>query len=510
MAEQPRTKADAAENADVSFRVEAPQLTLPKGGGALRAISEKFSLNPVTGYRRDGAGGYISNSLPPLEFEYSAAVIDETVREAYPAALENLPAGVDCEDYRWADLDGEGLQGILTEQGSSFFYKANLSAANVQGENGDQVAPVEAMALQPAGADLRSGRQRLMDLSGDGQLDLVEFDPEMPGFFERAADAGWVAFRPFECLPNLDWDNPDLHFIDLTGDGLHDLLITKEAAFCWHASLGAAGFGVERRVPQPLDEEKGPQVVFADGTESIFLADMTGDGLTDIVRVRNGSVCYWPNLGYGRFGSKIVMDQSPRFDRPELFDSRRIRLADIDGTGTADIIYFASGGVDLYFNQSGNGFAARRTLQNFPAVESLSSAEVLDLLGSGTACLVWSSPLPANTRRPLRYVDLMGRQKPHLLARIRNNMGAETVVRYAPSTKFYIADKLAGTPWATRVPFPVQVVEQVQTYDYISRNLFNSRYAYHHGCFDGVERDLRGFARVDMGQSSMQINRSLF
>ncbi len=28
-------------------------------------------------------------------------------------------------------------------------------------------------------------------------------------------------------------------------------------------------------------------------------------GLTDLVRLRNGEVCYGPNLGYGRFGAKV-------------------------------------------------------------------------------------------------------------------------------------------------------------------------------------------------------------
>ena len=49
----------------------------------------------------------------------------------------------------------------------------------------------------------------------------------------------------------------------------------------------------------------------------------------------------------------------------------------------------------------------------------------------------------------------------------------------------------------TRLPFPVHVVERVETYDYISRNLFVTSYAYHHGYFDGVEREFRGFGRVD-------------
>ena len=162
-------------------------------------------------------------------------------------------------------------------------------------------------------------------------------------------------FKAFRSLPNVDWNDPNLRFLDLTGDGLPDLLITEDHAFHWHASLGEDGFDRERRVAQPPDEEKGPRFVFSNEAESIFVADMSGDGLVDLVRVRNGEVCYWPNLGYGRFGAKIVMDRSPRFDRPELFDGRRLQLADIDGTGTSDIIYFTSdGSVDLYFNQSGN------------------------------------------------------------------------------------------------------------------------------------------------------------
>jgi Insecticide toxin TcdB middle/N-terminal region len=224
---------------------------------------------------------------------------------------------------------------------------------------------------------------------------------------------------------------------------------------------------------------------------------MSGDGLTDLVRIRNGEVCYWPNLGYGQFGAKVAMDGAPLFDRADLFDGRRIRLADIDGSGTSDILYVANGEVALYFNQSGNGWGVAKLLTHFPAVESVSSAEALDLLANGTACLVWSSPLSASAQTPLRYIDLMGGEKPHLLVRVVNNLGAETRVRYAPSTRFYVQDKLAGTPWATRLPFPVQVVEQVETYDWVSRNLYTTCYAYHHGYYDGVEREFRGFGHVE-------------
>ena len=454
-----------------------------------------------TGYKRQGNGSYFSKSLPPLEFEYTEAAIDETVRTLDNESLKNLPYGVG-QNYRWVDLDGEGLSGILTEQEGGWFYKPNLSPANVQTEDGalitlPHLGAEQVVARQPSLAALGRGRQQLLDLSGDGQLDLVEFSGPTPGYYERTEDANWEPFRAFESLPAIDWQNPNLKLIDLDGDGHSDILVSEDNAFWWYASRAAAGFGPGQRVAQAVDEEKGPKLVFADGTETIFLADMSGDGLTDLVRLRNGEACYWPNLGYGHFGAKVTMDSAPWFDSPDLFDSRRIRLADIDGSGTFDITYFSSRGVDLYFNQSGNSWGLRRRLDHFPRVENLSSAAAMDLLGNGTACLVWSSPLAGNARQPMRYVDLMGGRKPHLLVRSANNLGAETRVDYAPSTKFYVQDKIAGTPWLTRIPFPVHCVERVETYDWISRNRFVTRYAYHHGYFDGVEREFRGFGKVE-------------
>ncbi len=400
------------------------------------------------------------------------------------------------------DLDGEGISGILTEQAGGWFYKRNLSPISVKKENGKETpiasfAPLEVVAQKPSLAKVAAGQQQFLDLAGDGNLDLVQLERPLSGFYERTDDADWEQFRPFISSPNIDWGDPNLKFVDLTGDGHADVLITEHEAFTWYPSLAEDGFGSAQKVHQVTNEEEGPRLVFADGTQSIYLSDISGDGLSDLVRIRNGEVCYWPNLGYGRFGKKVTMDNAPYFDHPELFDQRRIRLADIDGSGTTDIIYLAPNRVNVYRNQTGNSWASPEPLMGFPQVDNLASVMATDLLGNGTACLVWSSPLPGNARRHMRYIDLMGGQKPHLLISTRNNLGAETKVHYAASTKFYLSDKEKGKPWITRIPFPVHVVERVETYDHISRNHFVTRYAYHHGYFDGEEREFRGFGMVE-------------
>jgi len=228
---------------------------------------------------------------------------------------------------------------------------------------------------------------------------------------------------------------------------------------------------------------------------TIFLADMSGDGLTDLVRIKNGNVCYWPNLGYGRVGAKVQMGGATPFDHENQFDPRRIRLADVDGTGTIDVLYIHREGIRIYANQAGNTLAAPVQLRRFPDQSDLSSIGVVDLLGTGTACLVWSSPLPGQAQ--VRYVDLLGSQKPHLLTSYKNNLGLEVTLRYAPSTKFYRQDAVAGTPWVTRLPFVVHALERVESYDAVSRHRFVTTYAYHHGYFDGGEREFRGFGMVE-------------
>lgn len=192
------------------------------------------------GHKRAEDGRYLSRSLPLLDFFYTESPLEKQdfrdfkLQEVDSRSIENLPGGIDGDTYRWVDLDGEGITGILTEQGNAWFYKPNLG--------GGRLGVMETVLKYPAGAALSSGRQQLMDLAGDGNLDLVELEEPTPGFYERTFDSGWKGHRAFHALPVTDWRNPNLRFVDLTGDGIADMLITEDNAFTWHPSLRQEGF----------------------------------------------------------------------------------------------------------------------------------------------------------------------------------------------------------------------------------------------------------------------------
>jgi RHS repeat-associated protein len=470
---------------ELSYASSDPQPPDEDGrGGSLATV-----LAAVThrGYRRDGAG-YLSRTMPPVEFDYSPIEFHDTILDVDSDSLAALPAGLATTGTHWVDLDGEGIPGALIETPGAWSYKANLG-------NG-RFAAAQTLPTIPAQRGLGAGTRQLVDVTDTGQLDVVDYASPAPGYYARSPEGGWESFRPFSTLPNLRWDDPNLRFVDLDGDGHPDVLLTDTDVFTWYPSRTTEGFAPAQRNPTGVDDDHGPRLVFADADQSFQVADMSGDGLADLVRIRDGEVAYWPNLGHGRFGPRIIMDHSPRFDRIDAFDPKRVQLGDVDGSGTTDLIYLQPGAAMIWLNQSGNSYADPVIIAT-PAIDNLAQLAVADLLGTGTACLVWSSPLPNYSGRSLRYIDLLNSVKPYLLVGMRNNLGAETHLTYASSTQFYLADKAAGRPWVTRLPFPVHVVEHVETLDRISRNQFTTRYVYHHGYFDGIEREFHGFGMVE-------------
>src|SRR5262249_43201920 len=146
------------------------------------------------GYTQQADGTYFKKALPTLDFQYTQVQIDETVRDIDPESIRNLPSGVDGARYSWVDLDSEGLTGVLTEQAEAWYYKRNLGDGTFGAL--ERVAPMASLAA------LSAGRQQLLDLTGEGHLDLVQYDRPMAGFYRRRSDGGWGDYTPFKSTPN--------------------------------------------------------------------------------------------------------------------------------------------------------------------------------------------------------------------------------------------------------------------------------------------------------------------
>lgn len=441
------------------------------------------------GYIKKPDGNYSHKKMPAMEFEYQKHDWNKQIKNISPDNLIHSPSGLDDQQYQFTDLFNEGLSGILTEQAGGWYYKHNLGDG--------KFAHAKLVSPKPSFSGLGAQLQ-LADLDADGGKQLVGFGREPRGYFELNDDNEWLGLHSFKNMPNIDFGDPNTRMLDLNGDGRPEVVISEDNVFTWYASEGRNGFSAARKTSKPFDEDEGPHIVFADSSQSIYLTDMSGNGMTDIVRIRNGEVCYCPNLGYGKFGAKVAMDSAPVFDHSDAFNPAYLRLADIDGSGTSDIIYLGKNKFTCWKNLSGNRFGTTPfEIEPFPEIHIQSKITVTDVLGNGVACIVWSSPLAKDVNAPLKYIDLMNSRKPHIMVSYKNNLGKEVRLEYTPSTKFYIEDKLAGKPWVTKLHFPVHCVSKTTTEDKISGYKFVSEYKYHHGYYDHAEREFRGFGMVE-------------
>ncbi|MBS1581381.1 MAG: VCBS repeat-containing protein, partial [Bacteroidetes bacterium] len=465
--------------------------------------------------RVEGHDAAASESLPPVEFEYTD--FDIARRSLTTVNGAHLPAlGLAHPDMDLVDLDGNGLPDLVQlSAGQPIRYWKNRGNGTFD--------RVRTMRNAPSGLALGSGAVQLMDADGDGRVDLVMNAPDFAGYYALDHNGEWDvdSFRPYATRPPLDLQSAQAQFIDLSGDGRTDVLINADRFICYfqnaplldvnrnfdglQAERRAVGWS-EARFVSKAGSDDFPNVNFGD--PRIRTADLSGDGLQDIVQIENGRICYWPNLGYGRFGKRRVMRNSPRPGRD--IDPAQLILGDADGDGLTDVILVEHDRITVWINQSGNGFSDPITIHGTPAFTRRDSVRPVDLLGTGTPGLLWSYAL-GDARDRFAYLDLTGGAKPYVMVGMRNNLGARTRVQYGSSVQHYLRDTYGrptasdqqgdftgyAGPWKTTLPFPVQVVDRVEVIDEISQGKLTTRYFYHHGYWDGAEREFRGFGRVD-------------
>lgn len=322
------------------------------GFSVLKAIT-------VWGHRKDphNAANYMSRSLPPVTFRYVEFQPQTQRYRSVTAEGGDLPPlALNAPGSALMDIFGDAMVEVVHSTPDGFYVWENRGDAELSRRR----HPAQAL---PAGVSLDQPDAAVGDLGGDGLVDLI-VAPPVAGFYEATPEGSWQPFKRLASLPSIDLSDPIVRLLDLTGDGLSDILITRDTHFLWYRSRGEVGYTEPARVPRRHDLNDFPDVYFSDPAGRVRLADMNGDRLNDIVFIHDGRIDYWPNLGYGRWGKRLTMSNAPRMG-PD-FDPRRLFLADLDGTGCADLVYADVDRVHFWFNRSGNGYGARHTISGTP------------------------------------------------------------------------------------------------------------------------------------------------
>lgn len=452
------------------------------------------SLNTVSLLRAIDVVGFDDRGtkvreLPPLEFGYTDFnPQDQKRRDFYPVQGADLPsASLANSSMELVDLFGNGLPDVLEMNGTVRYWRNR--------GNGRFDLP-RPMGEAPAGLALASVGVQLIDANGDGRADLLVTQGALSGYYPLQFGGLWDrrSFHKYQYAPSFDLKDPEVRLMDLTGDGVTDVLRSGTRLKCFFNDPHEGWSPHNTKWVERQSIDVFPNVNFSDSR--VKLADMTGDGMQDIVLVYDGNVEYWSNLGYGNWGQRLHMKNSPRF--PYGYDPKRILLGDVDGDGLADIIYVDDRKVILWINQSGNRWSDPIEILGTPPVSDMDGVRLADLLGSGISGVLWTRDVALDLRAHYFFLDLTGGTKPYLLHEMNNNMGALTRVGYAPSTRYYLDDqKRPETRWKTTLPFPVQVVSHVEVIDEISKGKLTTKYKYHHGYWDGAEREFRGFGMVE-------------
>ncbi len=431
-----------------------------------------------------GHDGAATQPLPPVSFEYTEFDIEK--RDFFPLQGSELPArSLANPDMELVDLFGNGLPDIIQMNGTIRYWR-NLGDGRF-----DIPRP---MKNSPGGLTLEDPGVQMLDITGEGKAALMVNQIGLSGYYPLKFTGEWDrrSFRKYDVAPSFSLQDPEVKLLDLDGDGVTDALRTGIRFECF---LQDADKGWDRTLRIERKRiDAFPDITFSDSR--VKLADLTGDGLQDIVLVHDGSIAYWPYKGHGNWGKRIHMKNNPRF--PYGYDLNRILIGDVDGDGLADIVYVDHGKVLLWINQGGNSWSDPIEINGTPPVSDADAVRLVDLLGSGIRGVLWSADATSLSRNHMYFLDFTGGSKPYLLHEMDNNIGAVTRVAYEPSTKHYLADqKNRATHWQTNLPFPTQVVARVEIIDEFSKGKLTTEYHYNHGHWDGAEREFRGFGRVD-------------
>jgi RHS repeat-associated protein len=501
--------------------------------------------------------------LPPMTFGYrhvkgfdtAGTAVESGLAgyEAFDARIQQMggdpPHSIDEELTDYFDVNSDGLPDVLVTApgvyGNDFGVFFN-SEDGIRKSFGDvaQLGVSGVLGANSGTIKLSNANVAPLDFDGDGRVDFLHM-PKVKTYAvyrftpPSAGNSKWmlvgdsiVAANQQSPKIDLGRDAAETRIADVNFDGMVDLVVSTGTEFQTFLSLnrlpgGYGQFGSGQwssATTASLSNDAIAQCVPYSGTpvrfsdSDIQLADMNGDGIQDIVRLRRGDVRYWPGRGNGfwgtgklddcpagTFGDKryVAMDTAPYYSD---IQGTSLRLDDVNGDGLDDLVQVRMDAVDVWLNVDGHGWTQRDILDStVPSPSFANRVRLIDINGSGTRDIVWG-----NGKR-YEFIDLAGGERPGLLTRVENGLGKSTDIEYSTSTELMLAAERTGVPcseqgafdskWCSKMPTIAHVVKRVTESDNLSvagsgKSQYVTEYDYRDPLYEGRQREFRGFRRA--------------
>jgi len=532
-------------------------------------LSGRSELASVEQYGADAAvdaGGTItgSTSLPKTTFAWTGAKGFADGGLWPHGALDWASVDSMFQEHTWAvDVTGDGKTDMLfgadeagnwyvLESSGSTFIDRGAWITGAYGDSGYWVSdPLNGDYYQTVpGLGRSTYKVHPVDVNGDGKIDVV-LGPDYEGnwFMLESTGSGFIdRGRVLTGFAGGAWSVQDaqyrIRFIDVTGDGMTDIVVGPDGAGNWYVarSTGSAfvndGIWLTGFMGSPWDS--------AVNQARIRTMDVNGDGLMDLV-VGPDNLGRWyvaRSTGYSfvNVGTWLTGFAGAPWDGNA--NQARIRSMDVNGDGMADLVVGPDGGGNWYvaistgaaFVNKGiwlSGFAGAPWDRN----ENQARVRATDVNGDGMTDIVvgpdgagnWSVARSTGAsfvndgvwlsgfgigwdynwmQGSVRLVDVNGDGRPDvtlgpdaggwhtmlskapipdLLASISNGIGGTTSITYTPSTTYV----------NTQLPFALPVVSSVSTNDG-NGTAATTSYSYYDGYFHTANREFRGFGGVDV------------
>jgi RHS repeat-associated protein len=510
----------------------------------------------ATSVKEDGTQRLPNTScptLPPIQLEYQRATGATTVAaldsaglafEGLDTVVRSLPQSpqrsIDDPDTGLIDVNGDGLPDVLVTAPGLYggMHGLYINAAGGAGQVGFGVQST--MPVTPTGdvpeagvLALHSPMVSALDLDADGFVDLVHMTgvnrysifsakPNGSGGFQWTGREVSTSSNQNVKI-NFAQDARNVRVLDVDGDGLVDVVYNSATDLQTFFSLGRlpggdGQFGTGSWASASTATLSNDPAVFCPpwsgepvrlSSPDIQLADMNGDGLTDIVRVRDGEVLYWPGRGNGFWGTgsasgcaggglfavdrSISMNTAPHFGS---YDPGSLLMSDVDGDGLADMVVVRSQNLEVFLNDNGTGWTSVVRVENTPfRPANRTHVRLTDIDGSGTPDLLWG------LGGDYRYIDFSGGRVRDLLSKVTSGVGETLSIEYTTSANQMIAAAAAGKPWATFAPSSVPLLSRTTVSDHgelIGRpaTVNVQEYTYRDPVYEGRQREFRGFSDV--------------